>query len=160
MWRGVARRGEARRGEARRGSRVCTAPSRIKPDGQCDYKGKVRRTAAVYGAGTKLDFIPRSRHSRRDNEFIVVKLSSRVRSLLVPARFSEPFFVPRLFFSTLFPVFIPTLVFYPSPFRSRNVIFFRAFAVSVPSVKVVKRETRLLNKRTLNDRLRDSFAYP
>lgn len=120
---GEARRGEARRGEARRGSRVCTAPSRIKPDGQCDYKGKVRRTAAVYGAGTKLDFIPRSRHSRRDNEFIVVKLSSRVRSLLVPARFSEPFFVPRLFFFHSLPSLYsyPRLLSVAIPFEKRHI---------------------------------------
>ena len=147
---------------------MCTAPSRIKPDGQCDYKGKVRRTAAVYGAGTKLDFIPRSRHSRRDNEFIVVKLSSRVRSLLIPA-FLRTFLRPPSFLSLslpsprppppLFGLYSYLFLFYPSPFRSRNVISFRAFAESVPSVEVVKRETRLLNKRTLNDRLRDSFTY-
>ena len=122
MWRGVARRGEARQG-----GRVCTAPSRIKPDGQCDYKGKVRRTAAVYGAGTKLDFIPRSRHSRRDNEFIVVKLSSRVRSLLIPA-FLRTFLRPPSFLSLslspppaprpLSPVFIPT---YSSFIRRHSV---------------------------------------
>ena len=71
---------------------VRAAPSRAKPSGQCDYKGKVRGTAAVYEAGTKLDFISHSpRHSRQDNEFIVVKLSSRVHPLF----FSCAFFLPR-----------------------------------------------------------------
>ena len=115
----------ARRGEARQGGRVCTAPSRIKPDGQCDYKGKVRRTAAVYGAGTKLDFIPRSRHSRRDNEFIVVKLSSRVRSLLIPA-FLRTFLRPPSFLSlSLSPPPAPSLrsLFLPIPLLSVAIPF-------------------------------------